>query len=564
MKKNVSYRYIIECLLEKKNLYFFALLFSLISIIVSILSPLLFSKLIDYGILASNKKAIIELILITMVLTIIGSISCHAMNILFGKIRKCFVLTVKKRVVHKLALLNGEELSKLSNGYTLNILDKDIEEIGFTMTERVFYIIFDSINALVSLTVMLFINVKLTIISIFIQGILIFINKSLTKKIRALNDEMRVASDELLNVEEEFTRSLIEIIQSDISSYFKKCIDKKESLRQDKIYDTNRFESANISISSFMDFVAMASIWLIGGFSVIDGFITYGILTAYSSYSAKLWAPILRLMSAFVDIQKLKLSISRVSDLLNLPELDGNKCDIITPFHSDIVFKDVGFSYEPNKKILNQNSFVIKNKSINILIGKSGQGKSTLTYLLTNLWNVSEGKILLWDENIIEYKNDILRKDISYISQNPLLYNDTLRNNLCPDIEIADDEIYNALGNVNLLDFVMSQEQGLDYIIDSGGNNLSGGERQRISIARALLRKSNLYIFDEPTSNLDPFNKDIIFRIISEILVEKTIILITHDYSVLTKYNEANIYLVNNGIITQVNSDKISCMEDYL
>lgn len=552
---NSNYKDFAKDLMYKKKIYSLAIIFSILSIGTSAISPLLFSKLVDDGILASDKYAIIELLIITMIVTIIGAGATYFTNILFGRLRRYFVLRVKEKVLNRVSLFDGSQMSDMNNGLLINVLNRDIEEIGFTMTERVFNIISDFITALVSLSVMLFIDIRLTIMSILIQTTLIYINNCVTKKIRKVYDEMRIVSDELLEKEEEYINNLQTIIQSDICDYFIKKIYKKEDVRQYKIYTTNKYEAINISISTILNFVAMATIWLIGGFSVIDGVITYGLLTAYSSYSAKLFSPIIRLIEANVEVQKLRAAINRVYNILNLPRKDGLYCDNKYPFSSDIVFNKVSFRYNEKADVFFENSFVIKKNKLNIFIGESGQGKSTLTYLLTKFWEVSAGEILINNENIINYKSSVLRNNIAYISQSPLILKDTVKNNLCLGKEIDEQEILESLEKVNMIDYVLSLNNGLNYMIDVNGRNLSGGQRKRLTIARSLLREANMYIFDEPTSGLDPLNKEIIYNIINEHLTEKTIVLITHDIDILEKVDSATINMINKCNVTQVKVD---------
>ena len=221
----------------------------------------------------------------------------------------------------------------------------------------------------------------------------------------------------------------------------------------------------------------------------------------------------------------------------------------ITPKTSEIVFDKVDFSYA-DRKILDQVSFTIPEKTTTAIVGPSGAGKTTMCNLIARFWDVDSGKITIGGMDVQDFKLDSLMKSISMVFQSVYLFADTIENNIkfgCQDA--THEQVVEVAKKACCHDFISALPDGYDTMIGEGGGTLSGGEKQRISIARAMLKNAPIIILDEATSSVDPENEDELQHAIEALTHDKTIIMIAHRLK--TVRNADQILVLNNAHIVQ-------------
>ena len=241
-------------------------------------------------------------------------------------------------------------------------------------------------------------------------------------------------------------------------------------------------------------------------------------------------------------------SIDRTEQTEQMPRMDENG-KAIAPAKHDIVFDHVDFSYE-HKKILNDVSLTIPDKTTTAIVGPSGSGKSTLCSLMARFWDVDSGSVKIGGVDVRDYTLESLMDQISMVFQNVYLFADTIENNIkfgCP--EATHEQVVAAAKKACCEDFIEALPDGYDTVIGEGGASLSGGEKQRISIARAMLKDAPIVILDEATANVDPENEDRLQKAIEALTRDKTIIMIAHRLK--TVKNADQILVVDHGRIVQ-------------
>lgn len=267
---------------------------------------------------------------------------------------------------------------------------------------------------------------------------------------------------------------------------------------------------------------------------IISSFIIYGQLESAGSYSA-----LLRIMDNSID---------KVKEIFKTPVMDVEGEDII-PENYNINFENVEFSYE-NKKVINNVSFEIPEKTTTAIVGPSGGGKTTLCNLIARFFDVDKGSVSIGGRDVRDYKLDSLLKNISMVFQDVYLFQDTIGNNIkFGSNDASREDIINAAKKASCHDFIMSLPDGYDTVIGEGGASISGGEKQRISIARAMLKDAPIIILDEATANVDPENEKQLQEAIDELTRNKTIIMIAHRLKTVRKADQ--ILVVENGKIVQ-------------
>lgn len=246
---------------------------------------------------------------------------------------------------------------------------------------------------------------------------------------------------------------------------------------------------------------------------IVSGFMIYENLDGVGSFSSLL---------RIVD-----LSVDMVNQVLAIQPMDISGQDI-EPKSSRIELRDVSFSYG-NKKIIDQVSLTIPEKTTTALVGPSGSGKTTLCNLIARFWDVDQGSISLSGHDVRDYSYDSLIRNFSFVFQSVYLFEDTIANNIrFGKPEASQEEVIEAAKKASCHDFILSLPDGYDTKIGEGGASLSGGERQRISIARAIIKDAPIIILDEATANVDPENEEALMQAIQALTRDKTIIMIAH------------------------------------
>ena len=246
---------------------------------------------------------------------------------------------------------------------------------------------------------------------------------------------------------------------------------------------------------------------------IVSGFMIYENLDGVGSFSS-----LLRIVDLSVDMVNQVLAIQPM-------DISGQDFD---PKSSRIELRDVSFSYG-NKKIIDQVSLTIPEKTTTALVGPSGSGKTTLCNLIARFWDVDQGSISLDGHDVRDYSYDSLIRNFSFVFQSVYLFEDTIANNIrFGKPEASQEEVIEAAKKASCHDFILSLPDGYDTKIGEGGASLSGGERQRISIARAIIKDAPIIILDEATANVDPENEEALMQAIQALTRDKTIIMIAH------------------------------------
>lgn len=258
--------------------------------------------------------------------------------------------------------------------------------------------------------------------------------------------------------------------------------------------------------------------------------------------SADFFIPMRQLGSFFHIAMNGMAASDKIFNLLDIDE--SSPATKETSYNTDIECKYLCFSYDENREILHNVNMNFKQGSFTAIVGKSGCGKSTVASILTGKNKGFKGSVTIGNIPINEISESSLMKSITYIGHNSYIFKGTVRENLLMANEVDDNELWQVLEKVNLADFLKS-ENGLDTVIDEKASNISGGQRQRLALARALLHNSQIYIFDEATSNIDVESENDIMIQIAELAKSKTVILISHRLANVVDAD--NIYVMQDG-----------------
>lgn len=309
----------------------------------------------------------------------------------------------------------------------------------------------------------------------------------------------------------------------------------------------------------------IAVLW-IGAYLTISGEITIGTLIAFNSLLAYFIEPIERVINLQPEVQSAIVAAERLGEILDLEAeklVDEDKKINPKTLLGEIEFKNVDFRYGTRRLVLKNININIKPGEKIALVGESGSGKTTIAKLLMNFYDATKGEILLNSYNIKDINKDSLRDKISYISQDSFFFSGTIKENLeFANEEATYEEIIEACKKAQIHDYINSTQTRYDTLLEEKGANLSGGQRQRLAIARALLKKPEILIMDEATSNLDTITEKAIETTIQECTQNVTTVIIAHRLSTIMKCDR--IYVMDKGeIIEQGNHDELLQKKGY-
>lgn len=301
--------------------------------------------------------------------------------------------------------------------------------------------------------------------------------------------------------------------------------------------------------------LGIISVAVVGVNMLIAGEINILVYIAFLMMTTSIYLPIEGIITFMSMIVMLDAVVGRIKEIKTMPIQEGKKQMEITNY--DIEFKDVYFGYD-NYSVINGVSFIAKQGEITALIGSSGSGKTTVAKLAARFWDIDRGKILIGGKDISEVDPETLLKNFSIVFQDVILFNTSIKDNIKIGKKNAtDEEITRAAKIARCDDFINKMPNGIDTIIGENGQRLSGGERQRISIARAILKDAPIILLDEATASLDVENESLIQEALSELIKEKTVIVIAH--RLRTIRNADKIVLLNAGKIEAVGTDSELC-----
>lgn len=386
----------------------------------------------------------------------------------------------------------------------------------------------------------------LSLLTIFIY---VFVFRYYNEKLRKLYMNTREDADQMNTSITDVWNGSKEIKLFQLENVFIRRFEKLGSILKGhncNMEITSEFSSQLMSLATTLGTLVTLCV---GGYLVIRGELTIGMLIALQTYVAKLYAPAQDIADMAVDYKKYQINFERINQILTLDgqNVFGNYCE--KKIEGAICLDHVSFCYGSNE--------ILKNISVELpcqgkiaLAGKSGSGKTTFLNVLMGLEQPSSGRILWGSRAFGETSLDELRGNISFVPQAPYLFNMSVYDNICiGNPQASEKEIQNVIRLMEIDKIVEAFPDKLDTVVAEMGKNLSGGQLQRISIARALLKKAPVLILDEATSNVDSISEQIIQKALDEIKESTLVIMVSHRLSSLKDVD--CIYVLDNGHICQ-------------
>lgn len=510
--------------------------------------PIFIGKALEFLLLKKYALFVKYLVLYFSGYVIVYGVLLIPRLILYNKLQMSFINKVCKDMYNKYQNLPAIAFEKAGVGELINRLSSDpdrVLDLLNQLVKMILKIIMALIIVVVSFKISIFIGIEITIFAI-IMGIISSkyfpVIKNTQKEIKKESDKLiKRATENLTGIREikalGIKNNMINLINNDIDNYCNKSL---------KI---NRYESVYNGLNNIVYYVLQFIILLTCGYLFIKGHIVYSVLMMVHTYIWRIDEVAETLSSFGVNYNKVKVSLSRIDEVVNnkifKDEIYGD-INLNNP-KGNVTFKNVSFKYTKKENLTLDNlSLNIKTNQKTAIVGRSGNGKTTIFNLLLRYFDVTNGEVLIDGVDIKDLTEESLRKTISCVRQNPFLFNMSIFENfkiVKPDITLK--EVKEVCKRAYIDEYIESLPKKYNTIIGEGGINLSGGQKQRLAIARTLLLNTKIILFDEATSALDNESQKYIKMTIDDLTKDHTIIIIAHRLSTIIDADE--ILVIENG-----------------
>lgn len=522
MNKEIYQKYFKQ---NKKGLVLLILTIG-IGAIISGINPYIYGKIVDSiseKDIYSLKKGLLFLgsfLIITLLLEAVESLIGSWLTYITEN-------QMKVDLFEYVTFIDCKKLDIYEEGELFNKIEFDTENIVGYYIDCITSILMIFFNLVISVYFILNISKKLTIITFIMMPILYVVNLIFRKRVYTINQKIRNFTDNYYNFLNDNLSELIPIkafrLENEISRHYKKYLKEKRHLLLKRVALSKEIGV----IKGGWGYIINVTILLVAGFSIIAGNMTIGMLVSFSSYMEKFFEAISKIMELNLNKQEVIVSYERVKEILN-SEQEKNGGIILKEPVRKIQFHQVIFGYKENL-VLRESNLLIENPGLYSLVGSNGCGKSTIFKLLEHFYECKSGKIEINQIPINKFSVSNLRNNIMYMPKKPFFLQGTIMDNLKLDQnEISDLEVIEACKKVGIHNDIQKLEKGYYELLEPGGENFSSGQKQKLGFVRVLLKKADIVLLDEVTSDLDGEAERQVCDLMEEIAKKAIVLNISH------------------------------------
>ena len=534
----------------KKNIkiLFLVAFFLIVTNILSVTHPFVLKQILDIDFNDSNIIIILRnLVILYITVHIFLIISKDLRNTVINKAMSKIMRDLREKLFCHVLKWNMETYQKYNSSEIYTRLTADIDNVSALFLGTLQIVVNNILYIAIMVVFMFLADIKLAIIGCIAMIITAVISYIFTHQVAKANKQILNKRDkENRQYSEMYNKNKLTYLfglQKNTSGKITKTLDEELVYRKRFIFVESFTYPLSVTIQ------ALAIYFILQYTLNIDSFISLGSIYLVINYIKECRSPLNEIFEQLEEIQSSFMSLKRINVLLKENGVeDIEKGEKDEDLKGDIEFKNVYMQYGDNK-VLNDISFIIKEGSKVTIAGKTGVGKTTMMNILMRLYPFQKGKILIGGNDITKIRIKDIRKNISYISQTPYILEDTLKNNIVlGDESITDEQIKTVAKEIGFENTLDKFKDGLDEKISK--SKLSYGQLQMIAFLRAILHKANIYIFDEPTSNIDLKTEDRIQKLIDRITKESTVIIIAHRKSTIE--NSDKIIYLKDGKVDMI------------
>ncbi len=568
----------------------------LLTTFLGLLNPLIFREIIDTA-LANKDLSRLNILALGLVLIPVFSggirIIQRKLNVSIGE---GVIYDLRVSLYHHLQQMSLRFFTNTKTGELMSRLNNDVIGAQNAISNTIVAIITNVITVVATMAVMLTLEWRLTILGLLALPFFIIIARQLGKRLKVIarqqmgyNAQMNAMMNETLNISGALLVKLFGRINTEVEHFGKRAADVRDAGIKRAVLGSQFFV-----FISLVSVIGTAIVYWVGGILVIQDTFTVGTIVAFGAYLTQLYTPLQALTNAPVDFAQSIVSFERVFEIIDLPlEIaEQSHAQHLNKIAGELEFDQVSFRYEIDESLLlsdverigkmdhiaatrsgdstkrengkfstarrhQARELALQNISFHIhpgqlvaLVGPSGAGKTTMTYLIPRLYDPSAGRIMMDGHDLRHLTLRTMAENIGMVTQETYLFHDTIRTNLLyAKPNAAQNEIEAAAKAAHIHEFIMGLREGYDAIVGERGYRLSGGEKQRIAIARVILKNPRILVLDEATSHLDSQSEALIQDALSHIMRRRTSIVIAHRLSTILAADQ--ILVMDRGAIVE-------------
>lgn len=542
----------IHLLLPQKKLIIHIFIASLIYTILGILAAFYFKVLVDDILPDSLMKTLttlsIGIIVLNIFKVILNAFRTHLLLYLSQKLDIALLLGYYRHVLElPMNFFGTRKVGEIVSRFN------DASKVRDAISGATLTIMIDTLMAVAGAVILYLQNVQMFGITVIMVVLYLIIVLAFNKWYEQLNRKQMEDNSQLTSYLVESLNGIQTVKAYNAERKANRETEIKFVKLLKSIFDLSWVSNLQSSLKIFVELVGGVVILWVGSVCVIKGQITIGQLITFNSLLVYFLDPVKNLINLQPQMQTAVVAADRLGEILDLEAEKGeNERKKLCPdsLSGDIVFKDISFRYGTRQLVLEDINLTIKKGQKVAFVGESGSGKTTLSKLLLHLYKAESGNILINDNNIEDIQIEKLREKIAYISQETFLFSGSILDNLSLGLDYATmDDVIEATKSAQAHDFINELPLRYETRLEENGANLSGGQRQRLSIARAMLKKPDILIMDEATSNLDAITEKQLDKTISEYSENMTTIFIAHRLSTIKNCDQ--IFVMDKGRIIE-------------
>jgi len=553
---NDVYKLFLKKFVFKEKRYF--ILVCLVTIMQSVLTmciPLTSRTLLDRAFPDKDIRLFIGMVAAMFLCYLVVAGLNIAKDYLLSKIAEGLSYRLRTELNNKISLMRYSYFDQHSLSEILSKYSKEVD----TIKENCGYMLIKSLSNIVTFilasTMIIIMDWRIMIVSCILLIVYAINNRYWGKRVKDLAEESMKCNEQAINsLSENYTNVLITKIYSAyeyVNHKFQEIYSKqyKNQINLEVVY------SVNINSSGLLIYLLAAVIWLIGGFSVISGQLTIGSITALINYQGMLISPLSFFSEFNNSYQSTIIAMKRIYSVLAYGEEENDGMEMADETIESIRFDNVDFEYIKGNSVLENINVELKKGKVAAFIGGSGCGKSSIVKMILRLYDPKEGDIYINNQKAHELSVKALRERIAFVAQDSLFYEGSIIDNLNMGKERSKARCIEYSKFLDLYDEIEQLPDKWDTELNSGTSNLSGGQKKRLDVLRALLKGSDILIFDESTASIDIERRKMLFHLIDQIKTEKIIIFITHNIEECVHFDD--IYAVKNKQVSLINSENL-------
>ncbi len=526
-------------------------------IIMALADPILaalIQPLLDGGFVEKDPTTIKLIPLLLMLLIVVKGLAMLASSVGMKWIAAHLVMDLRREMFQKILTLPSTEFDKTSSGVLLSKVTYDVNRVMAAATDALVILIRDTLIVIGLLAWMFYLNWKLSLIVFSIVPLMILVIRFVSKRLRNMNTSMQDAMGQMTRVLEEtiIGHKLVKVFGG--HKYEHQRFYKASNQVQHLEVKTQLTSGLSVFVVQLLTGSALGIIIYIAAIQSASENITVGAFVSLFTAMGMLFAPIKHLTKINEQLQQGLAAAESIFTLIDqVSESDKVETESINQFNGQLSFNNITFSYEDQKiPALQEICLDIQAGETIAFVGKSGSGKTTIANLIPRFYNITKGNLLLDNIDINQLSLATLRANIALVSQEVVLFNDTIAANIAYGAMAAAsrDQIIKAAKSAYAIEFIEQMPQGLDTVIGERGVKLSGGQRQRLAIARALLKDAPILIFDEATAALDNNSEYQVQQSLEQLKQGRTTLIIAHRLSTIV--NADRIIVMENGRIVEI------------